>query len=289
MDPAHARALWRRYEPYHAAVYFAPEAREQYGAAGLKGGWMGYFASRSAPLGAVPPEVVTAIFYVFHPAMVARAIPDAWRLSSPERALAARYAVAGSALRRLLGDAAESDGVLEAVELARRAVDGCALAGRPLHAANRALPWPEEPHLALWHAATLLREHRFDGHVSALAAEGLGGCAANLTLTGSAAIGSEEIRTMRGWSEEEWAAAADDLRERGWMDASGLTAAGEAGRRRVEDTTDRLAIGPLEALGQDGCHRLEILWGELTDRILAGGGFPFPNPMGLTPAQAATR
>jgi hypothetical protein len=290
MDPARARALWRRYEPYHAAVYFAPEGREQYSAAGLKGGWMGYFASRSAPLGAVPPEVVTATFYVFHPAMVARAIPDAWRLSSPERALAARYAVADSALRRLLGDAAPSDTVVEAVTLARRALDGCALAGRPIHAANRALPWPEAPHLALWHAATLLREHRFDGHVSALAAEGLDGCAANLTLTGSAAIGAGELRAMRGWSEQDWAATADRLRERGWVDGSGrVTAEGEAGRRRVEETTDRLATGPAEALGEDGCDRLEALWGELTERVLAGGGFPFPNPMGLSPAPAAAR
>jgi hypothetical protein len=290
MDPARARALWRRYEPYHASVYFAPEGREQYSAAGLKGGWMGYFASRSAPLGAAPPEVVTAVFYVFHPAMVRRSIPDAWTLSSPGRALAARYAVADSALRRLLGDAAESAAVAEAAELARRAVDGCALAGRTLHAANRALPWPEPPHLALWHAATLLREHRFDGHVSALAAEGLDGCAANLTLTGPAAIGAEEIRTMRGWSEEEWSAAAAHLRERGWMDSSGrLTAEGEAGRLRVEETTDRLAMAPAEALGEAGCDRLQTLWGELTDRILAGGGFPFPNPMGLSRATAAAR
>jgi hypothetical protein len=294
MDPARVRALWRRFEPYHAAVYFAPEGRDQYGAAGLRGGWMAYFASRSAPMGPVPAEVVTATFYVFHPEMVARAIPDAWSLSSPEKALAARRAVAGSALRRLLGDAVDSETVVEAGALARQATAGCNLEGRTLHAAHASLPWPEEPHLALWHAATLLREHRFDGHVVALAAEELDGCAANITLGASdAATGtfySEQLHGFRGWSEDDWAGAAARLRERGWLDADGrLTELGDSGRRRVEERTDRLASGPAEALGEAGCERLETLMAGLCDRIVAGGGFPFPNPMGLSMSQAVAR
>jgi hypothetical protein len=290
MHPAGMRALWRRFEPVHAVVYFAPEGREQYGAAGLRGGWMAYFASRSAPMGAVPAEVVTATFHVFHPAMVARAIPDAWRLSSPERVLEARRAVAGSALRRLLGDAADSEVVVEAASLARRAVEGCALAGRPLHAAHAAQPWPEEPHVALWHACTLLREHRFDGHVAALLSEGLDGCAANVSLAATGVVEAEQLRGFRGWSEDEWTAASEGLRERGWLDAEGaLTPAGAAGRRRLEETTDRLATGPAEALGEAGCERFDTLMTGLGERILGGGGLPFPNPMGLAPAPAATR
>ncbi len=103
----HARRAWTLFEPIHAIVYFAPEAREQYAAAGLRGGWMGYFASRSAPMGAVSAEVVTAVFHNFQPAMVRRAIPDAWQFSSPQRALAARLAAADAALRRLWGELAE--------------------------------------------------------------------------------------------------------------------------------------------------------------------------------------
>ena len=290
MTQDRSRALWRRFEPVHALVYFAPEAREIYGGAGLRGGWMGYFASRSAPMGPVPAEVVTATFYVFHPAMVARAIPDAWRLSSPERVLEARYAVAGSALRRLLGDAAESEAVEEAAALGRRAAEACTLAGRALYAGHAALPWPEPPHLALWHACTLLREHRFDGHVAALVAEELDGCAANLTLSATGLLPGEMLRGFRGYTEEEWEAAATRLRERGWLDAAGAhTAEGGAARQRLEDATDRLAARPWEALTAAECDRLEGLLAEIGERIIEGGGLPFPNPMGLTAVAAAAR
>jgi hypothetical protein len=287
MDPARVRALWRRFEPYHAVVYFAPEGREHYGAAGLRGGWMGYFASRSGCMGAVPAEVVTATFYVFHPAMVARAIPDAWQLSSPERALSARRAVADAALRRLLGGEVDAGTVVEAAALARRAVEGCELAGRPIYAGHASLPWPEEPHLSLWHAATLLREHRFDGHVAVLAGEELDGCMANLTLTATGNVGDEMLRTYRGWSEQEWAAAGDRLRERGWLDARGAaTASGAQARERIEERTDRLALEPLHALGEAGCERLATLLSRLLRRIVDGGGFGYPNPMGILPQEA---
>jgi hypothetical protein len=277
MHPAGLRALWQRFEPLHAVVYFAPEGRERYGAAGLRGGWMAYFASRSAPMGAVPAEVVTATFYVFHPAMVARVVE-------------ARRAVAGAALRRLLGDAVDSETVVEAATLARQAAEGCALAGRPLLAGHAALPWPDEPHLALWHACTLLREHRFDGHVAALLSEEVDGCAANLTLAATGVVDGEQLRGFRGWPEEEWAAAAERLRLRGWLDADGrLTVAGATGRQRLEDLTDRLAGGPAETLGAAGCERFDALMAELGERILAGGGLPFPNPIGLTRAAAAAR
>src|SRR5215469_11770901 len=107
-DGTLARSMWQTLEPYHAMSYFAPEARQAYAEAGLKGFWMGYFASRAAALGPVPAEVVAATFYNFHPRMVARSIPDAWHFSTPERVLAARYHSAATALRRLLGDVVAS-------------------------------------------------------------------------------------------------------------------------------------------------------------------------------------
>ena len=170
-----ARRAWTLFEPIHAIVYFASEAGEHYKAAGLRGGWMGYFASRSAPMGAVTPGVVTAVFYGFQPAMVARAIPDAWQYSSPERALTARTAIADSALRRLWGDQVDSADVAQAASAAIAVAHALRGGGRPLYTATAALEEPEAAHLKLWHACTLLREHRFDGHVAALTVHGLDG------------------------------------------------------------------------------------------------------------------
>lgn len=276
------RAMWKVLEPYHAMIYFAPEARAAYSEAGLKGYWMGYFASRSAAMGPVGPGVVAAAFYNFHPRMVARAIPDAWRFSSPEHILAARYASADAALRRLLGDAAEGPAIEEAAQLASTAASACEVAGRPLFAAHSAHPWPKAAHMRLWHAATLLREYRGDGHVAALLVSGIDGCEAHVTLVGTGTVTREAIQPHRGWSDEEWEAAETRLRARGWLDESGmLTQAGRDARAWVEARTDALAARPWQALGADDCARLRELAFTLSDTIVRAGGVPIPNPMGL--------
>ncbi len=276
------RAMWKVLEPYHAMIYFAPEARAAYSESGLKGYWMGYFASRSAAMGPVGPEVVAATFYNFHPRMVARAIPDAWRFSSPEHILSARYDSADAALRRLLGDATFGPAIEEAAQLAYTAASACEVAGRPLFAAHSARPWPEAAHMRLWHATTLLREYRGDGHVASLLAGGIDGCEAHVTLVGTGAVPREAIQPHRGWSDEEWEAAETRLRARGWLDDVGmLTQAGRDARQWVEARTDALAARPWEALGADGCARLRELAFQLSDTVVRAGGVPIPNPMGL--------
>src|SRR5512146_1852104 len=229
------RAMWKALEPYHAMIYFSPVARAAYSEAGLKGYWMGYFASRSAAMGPVGPEVVAATFYNFHPRMVARAIPDAWRFSSPEQILNARYDSADAALRHLLGDAVEGPAIEAAAELASTAASACDVAGRPLFAAHSAHPWPEAAHMRLWHATTLLREYRGDGHAAALLAGGIDGCEAHVTLVGTGTVPREAIQPHRGWSDAEWEAAEARLRARGWLDDAGrLTRDGQNARQTVE-------------------------------------------------------
>ena len=44
-----ARAMWGLLEPIHVVTYFAPEARADADALGMRGFWMGYAAQRSAP------------------------------------------------------------------------------------------------------------------------------------------------------------------------------------------------------------------------------------------------
>src|ERR1700739_2545548 len=156
--PALPRPLYDRFEPVHAVTYFAPEARAALDGLGYRGFWVGYFAARSAPLGIVPPEVVTAIFYNFAPERVAKALPTAWQIAGPEAALRTRQDSALAALRRYGLGADENVGV--AAELAGRAARQAPLDGRPLFAANLTLPWPDDPLAALWAAATLLAEQR---------------------------------------------------------------------------------------------------------------------------------
>jgi hypothetical protein len=282
-----ARRMWQVLETLHMTVYFAPEPRDAYRRAGLRGGWMGYFASRSAAMGPVPPEVVMATFYNFHPRMVRRAIPDAWGFAPPERVLAARVEGADAALRRLLGDWAGGPEAAEAAALARQAMEGQDPAGRPLFAAHAALPWPEPPHLALWHAATLYREFRGDAHVACLTVEGIDGLEAHVLAAGAGQLPGAVLREYRGWSDEEWAAAVERLRARGWVDAGGsLTEAGRAARDARERRTDDLAMPPWRHLGPDRCARLLDLLDRPVRLVVDGGGIPFPNPVGL-PAPTA--
>ena len=265
-----ARRLWSVLEPYHAAVYFAPEVASAMKDVGLKGYWMGYFAGRAAPMGPVTPGVVTATFYNFAPRMVHRAIPDAWGFASPDDIIGARNAALHQTLRRLLDDMLDGDEVKVAAALARQAAEQAKPEGRPIFAALATLPWPEEPHMALWHAATLLREHRGDGHVVALTAAGLDGCQAHVS-TGSP---REVVQPNRGWTDEEWAAAEAGLHARGWSAAD---------RQAVEEHTDRLAMGPVEALGPEKLNDLLTAMAPVAARVVVNGGVPFPNPMGLPP------
>jgi hypothetical protein len=274
-----ARRLWRALEPYHAVVYFAPESQAACTDLGTRGYWMSYFALRAAPLGAAPPEVIAALFYGFAPRLVSRAVPDTWKVAPPERFLAVRTQAVDTALHRLLGgDVLRSAAVAEAAELAREAALAAPVAGRPLGAANAALPWPDPPHLVLWHAQTVLREQRGDGHVAALLTAELDPVESLALFAADIAMDPDWMRTRRGWTDDEWAAGAHRLVDRGLLGADGaLTAAGRAVR------TDTLAGAPVAALGDARAARLAELMAPLVRAIVAGDGFMRDNPMGLQP------
>jgi hypothetical protein len=273
--PSAAGRAHRATDPLHSLIYFVPEAEQEYTAIGLRPGRMGYFASRSAPMGAVSAGVTAATFYNFNPEVVARVIPRAWTLASPENIIDARFHVADLALRRLLGAVIDAPEVEEAANLAREATVGLAPEGRALFAAHAGLSWPELPHLALWHAVSLLREYRGDGHLIALQMAGLSGIESIVTHTATG-YGFLEgpAKLLRGWSDEQWAAAVDDLRARGLMDADGLTAKGVSLRERVEADTDRLDAAPWQRLGPERSERL-IELGKGLSRVVSGNGaFP---------------
>ena len=277
MDATVAGRTARTLETLHALGYFAPEVDAELVALGVRTGRSTYFASRAAAMGAVGPGTVAATFFVFNPALVARLLPAAWSAVSPEAAVAARLRGIDAAYRRLLGEAAlAAPEVAEAAELTRAAVAGADPAGRPLYAAHADLDWPAEPHLALWHGLTLLREHRGDGHVAALLAHGLTGLEALVTHTATGTgFTQPAAQVTRAWSDEQWAGAVASLAARGLMtDDGALTPAGEALRASVEAATDEMAVAPWAALGEDGRARLKEIGKPLVMRAVAAGAFP---------------
>lgn len=259
-----ARKTWRTLEPLHGMIYFVPEAAEAYARLGITGR-AGYFASRAAPMGAVTADVVVSTFFNFNPELVHAAIPAAWALASPEALVAARFEAVDAAFRRLLGeDVLASDEMRRAAELARLAAEeaGRRVDGRPLAAAHADVAWPGAPHLVLWHAQSILREFRGDGHIAQLVVQGLSGLEALVTHAAAGDVPERILRATRAWPEGAWTGAVDALRARGWLEGGDelrFTEIGAAQRQALEDGTDALAAAPYAVLGAARCEELRAL------------------------------
>jgi hypothetical protein len=271
-----ARKTWRTVEPLHGMIYFVPEGVEAYAKLGITGR-DGYFASRSAPMGAVAAEVVISTFFNFNPELVHAAIPSAWEKAAPIDVVAARFEAVDRACRRLLGDAAVgSDEMRRAAELARTAADAASgrMEGRPLAAGHAALPWPEDPHLVLWHAQSILREYRGDGHIASLVTHGLSGIDALVTHAAQGDVPAHLLRSTRAWSSEDWNTAVESMRGRGWITGDEeitFTEWGAAQRQEIEEATDALAAAPYAVLGEAGCAELRSLarpWSKTFSEVL---------------------
>jgi hypothetical protein len=271
------RAFWRSIEAVHDVVYFSPDTKQRYEAIGLKGYWMGYVASRSAAVGTPSASLVTALFHGFAPSLVARAVPDAWRMASRDDVLTTRLGLARDALTPALDGA---DVAQVARELGQ-VVAGLDLAGKPLAAAHADLPVPDDDIGRLWHAATTIREYRGDCHVAVLTAAGLDGASAN-ALAVAAGLVPEGQRAIRGWTEDEWADAVGRLGTRGWVDASGsLTDTGRAARAQIEDTTDRVCAAGLDRRATGRAITVEDAVVDIARALEAAGAVAYPNPTGV--------
>ncbi|MGW7364164.1 SCO6745 family protein [Streptomyces sp. NPDC054841] len=277
LPPRAGRRCHNAVNPLHSTLYFSPDYAKELAGIGVEDTSAAYFAGRAAAMGAVGPGTVAATFYNFNHELIARHLPAVWDTASPATVLAARLRAADATLRRLLGDeTVASQEMAEAARLALRATEACTRHARPLYAAHADLPVPEEPHLAYWHAATLLREHRGDGHLTALLSAGLDPLEALVSHTATGkGMSPRWILASRGWRRTDWEAASDRLRERGLLDAEGeLTAAGSALRAEVEEHTDRLDLAPYEHLGAAGVERLTELAHGLLTKAVAAGAFP---------------
>jgi len=246
-----ARRMFELVEPIGVIPYSADEPNEAMFALGFSNYWDTYFAGRAAPLGtSVPAEVVHALFYNFAPGEVARHIPRVWSTTTPQAAIAARQRGCVKALCRILGDLVGTPAFARAVELLTAAAVSAPLEGRPMYAALRTLPVPEEPVARLFHAASLLREHRGDGHISALMAEGIGGLEAHVLLALDLGMPAEKFGRIHHLPAPQLSALLDAMKARGLVaDNGGFTRAGRETKQRIEALTDDLAVAPYVILG----------------------------------------
>ncbi|MFD8743808.1 hypothetical protein [Streptomyces sp. NPDC059616] len=277
LPPRAGRRCHNAINPLHSTVYFSPDLGKELGELGIDDPNAAYFAARSAAMGAVGPGTVTAAFYNFSHDHVARHLPAVWSVAAPQAVLDARLRAADTTLRRLLGEEViASPELAEAAGLALRAAGGCTRHARPLYAAHADLPVPEEPHLAYWHAGTLLREHRGDGHLAALLTAGLDPLEALVSHTATGkGMSPRWVLTTRGWHRDDWDAARERLRGRGILDAEGeLTEAGVALRAELEEATDRMDAAPYEHLGAEGVERLTELGRGFLFTAASAGAFP---------------
>lgn len=255
ITPAQARALHDVVELHHAIAYFAPEFEQAWEGFGLEPRGQGYVVGRAAPLGRIAPATGAAVFVNFNPALFQHALADVWEKVTPEQVLTARAAAFEAVMERV---GAPTEDLTEATDLARTAAAAAETHGRPLAAANQAVPAPGTPHADLWQALAVLREHRGDGHVAVLVASGLRPVEALVLYAAwQDQVSRRFLQRSRLWDDEAWGAAEDDLRAAGLLDDDGtLTDDGRALRDQVEDDTDRLATQPYAAIGPDGARRL---------------------------------
>jgi hypothetical protein len=265
-----ARRMFELVEPIGAIPYSADEPNEAMFALGFTNYWDTYFAGRAAPLGLVPAEVVDALFYNFAPGEVARHIPQVWRTTTPEAAIAARRSGCAKALRRILGAHVDSPTFARAAELLVKAATSAPLEGRPMYAALRALPTPDDVVARLFHAAALLREHRGDGHIAALMIEGVGGLEAHVLLALDMGMAAERFGRIHHLPGAQIAAVIGGMRDRGLIgEDGGLSDVGRAVKQRVEARTDDLAAKPYESLAPDELDELMAALEPLAALLLA--------------------
>jgi predicted transcriptional regulator len=277
--------MWRIFEPIHAGIYFYPPSAQSYRDLGLKGGWMGYFATRSASLGTPGKDLVRSIFYHFSPDLVGRAIPDAWKYTTSEQLMNTRMEVAHQMLSNFeshFQDSALRSDIDLLLEISR----SLPCEGRPLFASLRGPDWETSPHLKIFGAVTLLREHRGDTHSAALASQNISGAQSNILQIANRAVSFEVISPNRGWSDQSWTEAMQDLKDRGIITNEStnqqpeLTQKGQQIKNSIENLTDE-SSNPWSKISAQKLHDLIELLTPISDAVKESGLFPKENAIGL--------
>lgn len=266
VDTATVRRLFGRLEAVHTVAYFAPHVLEVQRQHGFTDPSIGYVAARSAPLGEVPADVTTAVFYSFSADVIGRAIPHAYTIQSPKDTLAMTLDSVGDVLGALFHDV---DTLNETADAAYEAAMLHPLVGAPLGAAWASVAPSDVPAVKLWQASSIIREVRGDIHIALLMANGLDGVEAHLTTRGDTPKLREIIGKQRLITDDAFDAAVGRLQARGLLNDDGsLTTDGEALRHQLEDDTDRLTRGPWQQFGAARATQLIADLDPLVARII---------------------
>ena len=270
-EPGAARELWRVIEPYHQLAYRSPEAQAAVAGVGLDRPELQYFGGRLCALGPASHELACAVLFGFAPDYVATAVPEVWDRAAPRDIAVARQQGAMATLRRILGDGLDASAVRAAADIGREAATACDLAGRPLAAAQRSVPWPDEPELVLWQACTILREHRGDAHWVVTSAAGLDAVECHVLHAADGHMPDDLLQRVTGWGDRDWTAAKGRLAERGLIADGVATAAGSALKAELEHRTDDLTIGPWAHVGPSAVETFRSALEPLVASIMASG------------------
>lgn len=264
------RDLWRVLEPFHQLSYRSLEGVERMTALGLDRPDLQYFGARLCAAGPVSATMATALTFGYAPQYVARAVPGAWQRASADAILAARLEAADATLRRVLGD--ELKKTAKVAGLARRAALACGLGGHPMAAAHLGHDWPDSPHMELWWAATILREHRGDAHWAATTAMGIDAVECHVLACADGYLPAEMLHKHTGWDDEQWEAATQRLVARRLiLDNDHATPEGTALKDSIELTTDRLAAEPLGVLTEEEKRAVHSVMAPFARMILDAG------------------
>lgn len=274
VDASAARRLRDAIEPIAMHSIWSKTTNERLAALGLDF-ITSYVWGRAASLGEPAASVVVASFAVFQPDMIAAAYESGRSTVAREAMLAARAESTIESLTETLGDADVSS-VAAMLQTAVTAISGM---GRPLFSGLRDQLWPSSPIGVLWRSCELAREHRGDGHIAVCLSEGLDPIKMNVLTELFVGMPLGSYSASRGWSAEQIADAADDLRTAGLIHSAdqdhALTDVGLDYRRKVEARTDALDQPLIDAIGDlDAIIEPLQAW---SARCIEVGSFP-PDP-----------
>lgn len=227
-----------------------------------------YQAGRTAPL-ASGVRLTHAVLGVFPYGLVENAIG---RLGDDLAAVRRSYIEATSRLgERLYRGLPNGEELKTRLETLVRHAD---FADRPLAAAWADLEAPDGVGARTERAATILREHRGNAHVSVLTAHGLTGAdALVLDSLWKEREDPEALARSFGWRDDDLEVAWERLREAGRVDGRALTDDGRQERGAIEEVTVALASQPWRALDEAGRTRtVDVL--EAAGRALDEQGVP---------------